>query len=64
MEPVYAINKCGGRKVLFHSFLTSVADGGKRSASHTTCCTPSEPVPLYPQNMMFDNPKASLDTLE
>jgi len=64
MVPVCATKKCGGRKVLFHSFLTSVADGGKRSASHTSCCTPSEPTPLYPQDMKFDSPKANLNALE
>jgi hypothetical protein len=64
MVPVYAIKKCGVRKVLFHSFLTSVADRGKKSASHTSCCPPIEPAPLYPQDIKFDSPKASLDALE
>jgi hypothetical protein len=64
MVPVYAIKKCGVRKVLFHSFLTSVDDRGKRSASHTNCCPPSEPAAVYPQGMKFDSPKASLDALE
>lgn len=48
MVPVYVIKKRGGRKVLFHSFLTSVADGGKGQL-HTPVVVPQVNQPLCTQ---------------